>query len=318
MAEELQDMGAVDPWAQAFAALDKEGEEKAEEPSAPGGDAGEAAAPEVDGRQDADTHEEADGHDSPDAVGERGDLEGEDSGPYGSSAFSDLDVTEEDVKSYRQKLEDDVKDESIRVVAEAFIKQGARHRDGKLGAFIDDEDVCKRDRDGVPHFFNPETGREFTGDNPRRQAQEWCDDYNKQLADAFNDSCEKYSQKLMDERSASLKVMEFAPKYDKLDDVRKSMFESIIEDYEIKDEDGSIIGYSCDLDKALAAVNRQVKVIQQRFAGQGNKAAPTGPALDMPTGGRQQSQDVPEFHSVAEAMEWQQDQILKKAREGRR
>lgn len=315
MSDELRDEAVVDPWAAAFEALDKKDEATAEDAPPAGGADGLDADAEVAGGADTAADDAADDAGAAAEPGEPGDLGGEDSSTYGASAFPDLEVTEEDVKSYREKLEKEVQDEAISAVAKAYIDQGVRHRNGVLGAHIDDEDICKRDRDGVPHFFNPETGREFTGDNPRRQASEWCDDYNKQLADAFNDSCEQYAKKLMDDRSAQLRVMEFAPKYDKLDDVRKSMFESIIEDYEIRDSDGTITGYSCDLDKALAAVNRQVKVIQQRFAGQGHKAVPTGPALDMPTGGRQvQSDDHPEFKSVAEALEWQQDQILKNSR----
>lgn len=165
------------------------------------------------------------------------------------------------------------------------MKRGVRNRNGVLGATIEDPDICKRDADGVPHFFNPETGREFTGDNPRRQTQEWIDDYNKELARVFNNACQKYEEHLMQEESPKLKVMEFAPKYEKLDDIRRGMFENVIEDYEIKDKSGKVIGYSCDLDKALALVDRQVAMIQS-YAKQHKpqqQAAPTGPALDMKT-----------------------------------
>lgn len=208
----------------------------------------------------------------------------------------------------------DIRERTINDVVQAYIKQGARHVDGKLGATINDPDVCKRDRDGVPRFYNPETGREFTGDNPRRQAQEWVEDYNKELAAAFNRTCAEYSKRLLDQEGGRLAVIEFAPKYKALDPVRRSMFDSIIEDYEVEDGDGNVIGYSCDLDKALAAVNRQVSVIKSRFANQQTapKAAPSGPVLDTPNsaGSKPGESNKPEFKSLAEAMEWEQDQII--------
>ena len=124
----------------------------------------------------------------------------------------------------------------------------------------------------------------------------------------------------MDKEGGRLAIIEFAPKYKQLDPVRRSMFESIIEDYEVTDDSGNIVAYSCDLDKALAAVNRQVKVIQERFANQQRKApaAPTGPALDTPSTGSQPADGSgkPQFKSLAEAMEWEQDQLL--ARKGRK
>lgn len=209
-------------------------------------------------------------------------------------------------------------------MAQAYIRQGARHNNGRLGATIGDKDICRRDEDGVPHFYNPETGREFMGDNPRLQAQQWVDAYNKELADNFNQTCAEYSQRLMDQEGGRLAIMEFAPKYKALDPVRRSMLDSILEDYERLDSNGEVVGYDCDLDKALAAVNRQVSVIQSQFARQAAKAEepkpePSGPALDTPSTTGRPDDGVPEFKSLAEALEWQQNQELQRQREkGRR
>lgn len=210
-----------------------------------------------------------------------------------------------------------VNDRVLTDVAKAYIDKGVRNSDGKLGASINDPDICKRDSDGVPRFYNPETGREFSGDNPRRQAQEWVDDYNNQLSEAFNKTCEDYSKKLMEKEMGRIAIMEFAPKYKALDPVRRSMFDAMVEDYEIEDEHGDIVGYSCDLDKALAAVNRQVSVIKERYGkGAVSKPAPTGPALDTPATNPGDTVGKPQFKSLQEAMEWEQDQILAKMRRG--
>lgn len=303
----------VDPWEAAFAAVNKENKEDPEDTPDTGNDITGNGTPEEDNGS-ADTNEDETGNNVPveNISGGTGVAEGDDGIPDGyNSVFN---VQQEDIDSYRESLEKSIEEQTLQDVANAYIKQGARNTNGMLGATINDPDICKRDEDGVPHFFNPDTGREFNGDNPRRQAQEWVDDYNRELANAFNETCKGYSKKLLEEQSHSLAVLEFAPKYEKLDDIRRSMFDSIIEDYEIKDNSGNVVGYSCDLDAALNTVNRQIRIIQERYRSVApTKKDPSGPALDMKSTTKTDNGNArPEFKSVAEAMEWQQDQLLAK------
>lgn len=312
----------VDPWAAAFAALGEQ-DAPAAEAAADTGEHGDgvsvADADQADQGAGSAQTEQDDGAEPEDLPGGPGDLGGDDSQQDEGLDWDGIDLSEEEVASYRDSFMDDIRERTINDVVAAYIKQGVRHQGNRLGATINDPDVCKRDRDGVPRFYNPETGREFTGDNPRRQAQEWVDDYNKELADAFNRTCQDYSQRLVDQEGGRLAIIEFAPKYKALDPMRRSMFESIIEDYEVTDSQGNVVAYSCDLDKALAAVNRQVTAIQQRFGKQATTpqaatpAPPTGPVLDTPsTAGASQGGGRPQFKSIEEAMEWQQDQLLAK------
>lgn len=308
----------TDPWAAAFAALGQEDQEDTEAAAAPDGGGSDADSPAQgdDLGADSDDTEGIDGPQAEEPVGGPSDLGGDDSEEDEGFDWDGVDVSEESVAQFRESFTKEIQERAINDVARAYIRQGARNQNGRLGATINDPDVCKRDEDGVPHFYNPETGREFMGDNPRSQAQEWVDAYNRELRDAFNKTCGDYEQRLMQQEGARLAVVEFAPKYQQLDPMRRSMFDSIIEDYEVTDRNGDVIGYSCDLDKALAAVNRQVRTIQKRFSGQKAAApapAPTGPVLDTPTtapatGGNEK----PRFNSIAEAMEWEQDQLLAK------
>lgn len=213
-------------------------------------------------------------------------------------------------------------DRAIDEISKAFIDKGIRHQDGKLGASINDPDICKRDEDGVPRFFNPDTGREFSGDNPRRQAQEWVEDYNKELAEAFNKACGQYVDKLMEDQAPQLAVLEFGPKYDQLDPIRQGLLDSIIEDYEITDDDGAVIGYTCSLDAALGAVNRQVAMIQEYYRSNhpSEKQEASGPALDMKNSAAManRSGEAPNFKSLEEAMEYEQNKLLEKMKKGAR
>ena len=310
-----------DPWAMAFAALDKEDEKDSEAAPVLGGvDGSDTVHGDLSDTDDADSGEGAltpeggDGTDTEGGIGRPGDLGGADSGQDDDADWDGLNLTEPEIKEYEDRLMEDIRQRTLEDVSRAYIKQGARNNNGQLGASINDPDVCKRDSDGVPRFYNPETGREFTGDNPRRQAQEWVDDYNKELANAFNKTCASYSQKLLEQEGGRLAIIKFAPKYRALDPMRRSMFEAVIEDYEVTDNAGNIVAYSIDLDKALAAVNRQVRAIQTRYKSQQQNPAPTpsGPALDTPSTNGQQASGKPQFKSIEEAMEWEQDQLLAK------
>lgn len=310
----------IDDWAAAFAALDQKDEEDSEtdvggDEQVPTGD----DTTEPDGSDSASEDEAGDSQLSEDVPGGPGDLGGEDGRENVRFDWGNLDVSPEGIQSYRDELTKSIEERTLKDVAAAYIRQGARNDNGRLGATINDPDVCKRDHDGVPRFYNPETGREFTGDNPRRQAQEWVDDYNRELRDAFNKTCAEYSQHLLKTEGVKLAVVEFAPKYQQLDPMRRSMFDAVIEDYEVTDKDGDIIGYSCDLDMALAAVNRQITAVQNYYSKTHTAKAnepekkPSGPALDTPsTGGTAQQNGKPQFKSIAEAMEWEQDQLLAK------
>ena len=312
-----------DPWAMAFAALDQKDEEHSEgDTDTESGEKQEELqdTKQTDDGEDSTDTQAGDGGEAEGLTGGQGDLGGNDSQSNGDLDWLGVDFSEEQVEEYKNSVIDDIKQRAITDVTNAYIKQGARNVNGRLGATINDPDICKRDSDGVPRFYNPETGREFTGDNPRKAAQEWVDYYNRELADAFNKTCQDYSQKLLQEENGRIAIIEFAPKYKKLDPVRRSMFESIIEDYEVTDDDGNIIAYTCDLDKVMNAVNRQVKVIQQKYSkNMGSPAKqPSGPALDTPsTDGGKQGNGKPQFKSLAEAMEWEQDQLLAKKKGSR-
>lgn len=319
--EATEDQKAIDPWVAAFASLEHKGKEGAEADTGtgnPDGDGNDADAKQVDG-QDAPAAADGNGDGASDQSGEldpHPGADGEEDPGKPESVFDGIEVSEDTLKKFEEDLATGIRDRAIKEVAEEFVKRGVRNTNGVLGATLDDSDICKRDSDGVPRFYNPETGREFTGDNPRRQAQEWVDDYNRELARVFDNTCEQYESHLKEESAPQLAVMRFAPTYEKLDGIRRGMLDNIIQDYEVKDDAGKVVGYSCDLDKALAQVDRQIAMIQeyakahQQQPQQGSQQAQT-PALDMKTSsGAVPSGDQAPPSSLAEAMERLQDAQL--------
>lgn len=312
--ENLENETPVDPWAEAFATLESKGEKAAE--TASGTDGGQdphagnadGAEPDIPQGGNGDANEDdTGGLDSPSG----------DDGVKSEKGFGgvfDIEVDEDSIREYEDNLNKELRDQAIGEVAREFVKRGVRNRNGRLGASLDDPDICKRDGDGVPRFYNPETGREFAGDNPRRQAQEWVDDYNKELARVFNEACEKYESHLKEDSAPQLAVMKFAPKYAKLDDIRRGMFDSIVEDYEIRDSNGDPVGYDIDLDKALALVDRQIAMIQDYAKSHSSHVAerPAEPILDMKTSSGAMSDAPVKIDSLAAAMEHLQNKQLEK------
>lgn len=309
---------AVNPWEAAFAALEQKDKEEPEE--APADRDGQPNAGEP-------TQSENAGGNNAEAVAESQPddalLDGQNAGGSGAAdggageSVSDFDYSAEEVTETISSIESSIEDQAVREVAEAMKSSGKIRvtKDGKLGASINDPDIYTKDEDGVPTYINPETGRPFTGDNPRAQAKQWVDDYNKELEQAFNKIAGSRVEELKKEKEPIVRTLKFAETYKKLNDVQRDMLDSIIEDYEVKDEDGNAIGYSCDLDKALAQVNRQIEKLTNR--GQAlhpkeEKPAPTEPAVDMPQSTTSGENKPPQFKSLAEAMSWQQDQLLKK------
>lgn len=310
----------IDSWEAAFAALEQRNKKESEEtPAGRDGqpDAGESG--QAEGTSGSDAEPVAEGQ-SDDAQ-----LDGTDAGGSGAAdgavgeTVSEFDYSAEEVNETISSIESSIEDQAISDVANAMKASGKIRvtRDGKLGASINDPDIYTKDEDGVPTYINPETGRPFTGDNPRAQAKQWVDDYNAELEQAFNKIAKQRIDELKKENEPIVRTLKFAETYKKLNDVQRDMLDSLIEDYEVKDEEGNAIGYSCDLDKALAQVNRQIAKLTERGKAlhpKQEKPAPTEPALDMPQSTGSSENKPPQFKSLAEAMSWSQDQMLKKGR----
>lgn len=198
-----------------------------------------------------------------------------------------------------------------------------RQTNGVLGATIRDPDIYQV-VEGVATFINPDTGKPFTGDNPRAQAQEWCDLYNEELRDTFNTLAKQRQVEIETEMAPAINLLKFMPTYEKLDPVRQQLFDAIVEDYEVYNGEKEHVGYSCDLGAVLKQVNRQVASLQKGRESAGEPAGaaqapaaaqetpPTGPALDMPTSGSGGTAGAKAPTNLSEALEQMQNAELDK------
>lgn len=308
------DSPEVNDWAAAFDALARQDEEDVQDP--------------IQGETDSEGADESQPEGAEPEGGDEGFNAGRDDGLAdgdevagiiaGDESLGLEGITKAEIDAVINDTKESARNRAIQEVADAFIRQGVRNKDGRLGATIDDPDICKRDKDGVPTFYNPETGRPFTGDNPRRQAMEWIKDYNQELADKFNSICAQREAEIMREAEPRIQTLRFQSTYEKLDPIRQGMLDDIISDYEVKDSDGDVIGYSCDLNRALDVVNRQIARIQGYAKSQPKPA--TGPAMDMKTssGANTGITEPTKVNSLAEAMELEQNKLLENLKNGRK
>lgn len=312
----------IDSWEKAFAALAQK-DAPADSGDVPDGEKGaDASAEKSDENEDESSDKPESGDVAVAAPGDGGHVPGSgaDSAEDGQPAEEATGFSQEDSEEAIKQINESIRSQAINDIGKMFRDQNVMHNEkGQLGAYLEHPEIMKRDSNGVPTFYNPETGKPFTGDNPRAQARQWVEDYNKELVETFEQRVNERIQEYEKNAEPMLQTIRFAPKFEKLDKVRQVMVESIISDYEVHDNQGNLVGYSCNLDSVLEQVNRQIAGIQSRL---GNvvqtkpEEQPSSPALDMKSSATGVANgERPEFKSIAEAMEWEQDQILARQRQ---
>lgn len=155
------------------------------------------------------------------------------------------------------------------------------------------DDLYQRDESGRVLFENPdEPDRPFTS---RAEAKEWINAFNEEIDEAWNKYAREYQYSFMKDIEPAMEMFQFGPEYEKMSKAEQDIFDEITNPYIITDEDGTSIGYSCDLNKMKnVAVNICAKMNQSNLQGQGGaqnqQATTSGPALDATTSGSNSAQ----------------------------
>lgn len=177
-------------------------------------------------------------------------------------------------------------------------------------------DIYERDEQtGRVRFRNPDDpNRDFAS---RYEAQQFVDAMNKQITAEFRSRVNQKQRELVQEEAPRLRTLEFAPRYNAMDQTTRDIFDDLIEPYAVRNKAGEVIGFNIQLEPMA----RQAEKIAQRFraaapapAGQepDAKPEPKGPALDMKTGASQTGDIEPK--TIGEALKMYD----KKQREARK
>ena len=147
------------------------------------------------------------------------------------------------------------------------------------------DDVYERQQDGRVIYRNPDDpNRPFAS---RMEAQQWIDSFNKQYDDALMQTAASIRNESAKLIAPSMRLLEFAPTYDAMADEVRELFDDIIEDYEVKNAKGEVVGYRCDLNRMAAKAERLAAKYnntprkQKSSANIGKRKAQRKPSLDM-------------------------------------
>lgn len=135
----------------------------------------------------------------------------------------------------------------------AIAKAAKEFRDANIREF-QMKDLYERTSDGRVIYHNPDDpNRPFSS---RIEAQSWIDSFNGQVRNELKRRALEIRNEDADSILPSLRLMDFAPSYDAMDDAVREMFDDLIEGYEVLDSNGNVIGYNCDLDKMASKAER--------------------------------------------------------------
>lgn len=237
-------------------------------------------------------------------------------GDAGSQGTGDLggstDVVEPiDFNSRRQEILREIQNQSISDVRKDF-------SDNKIIP-CSIEDLYQRDEQtGMVSFKNPDNPRQDF--SSRAEAQAWVDAFNKQIDSRFRQEINKRQRELLEEYAPKLRLIEFAPKFEKLDQQTKDVMDDLLTPYAVRDKRGDIIGFNVNLD----AVAAQAQRIASRFAkSSANNTVPVSndkeaspanngrPAMNMPTGASSNASEV-EPKTIGEALKMYDEQQRQK------
>lgn len=204
--------------------------------------------------------------------------------------------TNEDYNQIQQRIVASVRQQAAMAANERFRQEGIE-KATLTQLYQRDEDT------GRVTFHNPDDpDRPFES---RAQAQAWVDSYNQQVEAEWVNYANQMQQQFASQTLPAMRLIQFAPIYDSMDQRTQRYFDAVIEDYAVKDSTGAVIGYSCDLNAAhaqaqrLAAIEGGANVKEVQDAGGQTMAktianAPSSPALDATTSGSDTSAEKKE------------------------
>jgi hypothetical protein len=168
-------------------------------------------------------------------------------------------------------------------------------------------DIYERDEQtGRVTFNNPDDPQHpFAG---RAEAQNWLNAMNQDIQNHFRTRVNQKQQELIQNAAPALQVVDFAPRYNAMDETTKGVFDTLIEPYAIKNNSGNVIGFNTNLESAYNIAQRIVSNMpKSEQAAAAPKQEPKSnkgssrPATDI-KGGNGVDPDMQEPKTIGEAL----------------
>lgn len=220
----------------------------------------------------------------PEPEGEEGEAENEvdlqdDSGDPDAGGPGDADGAA-DYESTERALIGQLNQYALSVAAQEFRKQGIRE--------MTMNDIYERTSDGRVVYHNPDDqGRPFSS---RMEAQAWLDSFNGQVKTELRRRANEVRGQAAKQLEPSIRLLRFAPKYDAMSDEEREIFDDLTSYYEVRNAQGKVIGYSCDLERMASQAHKMaLKYSRPRArkapAASGKTGPQRKPAVDMQSHG---------------------------------
>lgn len=229
-----------------------------------------------------------------------------DTGSGGDNGGSSVGIDAIDFNARKQNLLRNIQQQSADLVRNEF-------KEKHIGYFELDELMIRDEGNGQVRFRNPDVRNDDTR-NPdyyfksRSDAMKFIESWNKGVDEQWRKAVNRKQMELLNQEAPKIRLLDFAPTYNSLDEDTRNVFETLIAPYEISDSKGNPIGYSVDLN---AEVARARKIVAQFRKQQPQAAQPqqkqqqpkqsSGPAMDMKTGNGK-SPDEGEPKTIGEAL----------------
>ena len=150
----------------------------------------------------------------------------------------------------------EVRQQLTNIAVEAVRKEFASKDIKKISI----NDLIKVDeRSGTKEFINPDTNRPFSSSNPRSEAQAFVKDYNEELNSEFIRQCQALMPNIEKSYAPVIEFHQFLPRWQEMDPFRQEMFEELVAGHELKDRNGNIVAYNCDLNAISDQMERQIQ-----------------------------------------------------------
>lgn len=211
----------------------------------------------IDDEVDAEESEPVEGDDEDDGV----DLAAYDDG-YTDDRGSSEQYPAVDYQASQQAIVNQLNSSAVAQARKKFQEDGIRE--------FTMNDIYERMQDGRVVYRNPDDpNRPFAN---RMEAQQWIDSFNKQVQEELVRTATEIRNKNAKAVMPALKLLQFAPTYDAMDPKVKEVFDDLIEDYEVKNRAGKVVGYNCNLDRMAQKAER----LASKYTHTSHKAGSSG------------------------------------------
>lgn len=217
-----------------------------------------------------------------------------------------------DFDAHKQQLLRDIQRDSR-------IKVKREFDENNIGYYSISELRVVDERTGEVRYRNPDVQDERSPDyyfKSRKDAQDYAESWNRGVDFEYRKAVNEEQRRMVEEVMPKVRMLDFAPKWQAMDEATKKVFDELLEGHEVRDKDGNEIGFDVDLN-AYAAKAERIAALQQANvsapATQAPKAQqkaqpqqpPTGPAMDMRTGsGQQADEEMPAPNDLAGWIKW--------------